>query len=226
MQLEEIKRKIAKKAVRLIQDGMTIGLGTGTTAQFFIEELISRYKEGVKFKAIASSVKSEILASKGGIPLIDPKKVASIDLSIDGADEVDPLKQMIKGGGGALLREKIMASMSKEVVIIIDETKQVEKLGKHPLPVEIIPYGCLATKKKLEKLGYHGSWRKNEDRSFFITDNNNYIFDIQFDSPRDNPMHDQKQIRQIPGIVETGFFFNLVQKLIIGYLNGEVKIVG
>lgn len=224
MTIEIAKKSAAKQALELIKDGMTVGLGSGTTAHYFIEYLIEKYKKGLKIQALASSLASEKLAKSGGIPLLDVYQTISIDLTVDGADEIDPSKKMIKGGGGALVREKIMAAMSKEMVVIIDETKQVPQLGKVKLPVEIIPYGCESTRHHLEKLGYKGAWRKDNTGSLYVTDNANLILDIHFERPRENPEKDQAQILQVPGVVDTGFFFNLAGRVIVGHLNGSIKV--
>lgn len=224
MTIEIAKKSAAKRAVELIKDRTTVGLGSGTTAHYFIEYLIEKYKKGLKIQAIASSLSSEKLAKAGGIPLLDVYQTISIDMTFDGADEIDPSKKMIKGGGGALVREKIMAVMSKEMIVIIDETKQVPKLGAVKLPIEIIPYGCEATRHHLEKLGYKGTWRKDAGGSLFVTDNANLILDIHFDKPRENPEKDHAQMIQVPGVVDTGFFFNLAGRVIVGHLNGDVEV--
>lgn len=223
MTIEIAKKAVAKRAAELIKDGMTVGLGSGTTAHYFIEELIQKTKKGLKIRAIASSLSSEQLAKKGGIPLLDIHKTVSIDLTVDGADEIDPSKKMIKGGGGALVREKIMAAMSKEMIVIIDETKQVPKLGAARLPIEIIPFGCEATRAHLENLGYKGAWRQNNSGGIFVTDNTNYILDIHFNHTLDHPEKDHAAMIQVPGVVDTGFFFNLAGRVIVGHLNGDVR---
>lgn len=224
MSHENAKKAAAEKAVDLVQNDMIIGLGTGSTAQFFINKLGSRCQQGLKIHAVATSKQSEIQAKHFGIPLLDISHITRLDLTVDGADEIDPKKRMIKGGGGALVREKILASMSKEMIVIIDETKKVEKLGKSPLPVEIIPFGCMATQKALEKIGYHGKWRLKEDQNFYTTDNQNYVLDIHFDAVREHPEKDHLAIKQVPGVVDTGFFFHLAGRVIVGLLNGKVVI--
>jgi ribose 5-phosphate isomerase A len=152
------------------------------------------------------------------------KSTPSLDLTVDGADEIDAEKQMIKGGGGALLREKIVARMSREMVVIIDETKLVSKLGQHPLPVEIIPFGYLSTLHQLERLGYVGHLRCRPDQTPYLTDNGHYIFDIQLDPKKTHPRADHERLIQVPGVVETGFFFDLAKRVIIGFLDGQIVI--
>jgi ribose 5-phosphate isomerase A len=222
---EAIKKAVGHRAAELIQNGMLVGLGTGSTSIYFIEKLIERCHHGLKIHAIASSEKSHDLAKKGGIPLLDVNAVTHLDITVDGADEIDPQKRMIKGGGGALVREKIVASMSKELVIIVDESKLSEKLGKRPLPVEIIPFGIASTLRHLEKLGYQGKWRKKQDGAFFVTDNGNYIFDIHFNKPIANPEQEQDNLIQIPGVVDTGFFLNLAGRVIVGFSDGQITSI-
>lgn len=224
MSLDHIKQQVGEKAASFIHQGMVVGLGTGTTAFYFIQKLAQRCQEGLKIQAVASSEHSRKLAEKQGIPLIDVNHITSIDITVDGADEIDEKKQMIKGGGGALVREKIVASMSRELVIIIDETKLVSKLGKRKLPVEIIPFGYTSTRHKLEKLGYSGHFRKNSDGSFYLTDNHNYILDIDFKELRDQPQRDHEVMIHVPGVVDTGFFFDLAGRVVIGFSDGQIVV--
>jgi ribose 5-phosphate isomerase A len=224
MSIEAVKKAAGIQGADLVQDDMIVGLGTGSTAFYFIERLIQRYREGLKIQAVASSEKSSKQGLEGGIPLLDINQISEIDMTVDGADEIDPLKRMIKGGGGALLREKIIASMSSEMVIVIDERKLVSKLGACKLPVEIIPFGHFATIKKIERFGFKGKIRKNAEGSPFVTDNGNWIFDIQYEMPTEDPERDEAMILSIPGIVDTGFFFNLAGRVIIGFLDGQVVI--
>lgn len=219
--ISNAKQAAGYAAAQLVEDGMLVGLGTGSTAAYFIASLIERCKRGLRIKAIASSKKSMEQALSGGIALIDMDNVTSIDLTVDGADEIDPQKRMIKGGGGAFVREKILASTSKEMVVIIDETKQVSALGNVPLPVEIIPFGCHATIEKLQKLDYDGHLRG--DRVPFLTENGNYIFDIHFNELLKNPEEHHMRIISIPGVIDTGFFFNMAGRVITGSANGTVK---
>src|SRR3990167_2227814 len=141
MSQEKAKQEAALKAVEFIQDGMIVGLGSGTTAAYFIQALAERVKQGLKIQSVASSHPSADLAKKGGIKVLDLNAVSHVDLTIDGADEIDRKKRMIKGGGGAHVREKILACASKEMVVIVDESKRVERLGKAKLPVEVLFYG-------------------------------------------------------------------------------------
>jgi ribose 5-phosphate isomerase A len=224
MTTEEIKRKIGIQAADLVEDGMTIGLGTGTTAFHMIQRLIQRCNQGLKIKAVASSKASEKLAREGGIPILDINTLSSLDLTIDGADEIDSVKRMIKGGGGALVREKIVASMSQEMIVIVDESKLCQNLGNKKLPVEVIPFGTTSVLNKLDTLGYKGDWRKTKEGALYVTDNGNYIIDIVFSSLLKAPELDEEKILAIPGVVDTGFFFNLAGRVVIGFFDGQIVI--
>lgn len=226
MTLLQAKQSAGAKAAELIQEGMIVGLGTGSTATCFIEALIEKKKKGLFFRAVASSKASADLARTGGIDILDLNSVSTIDLTVDGADEVDLQKRMIKGKGGAHVREKILAVSSKEMIVIIDETKYVSSLGKTPLPVEILPYGAPLTRARLEKCGFQGEWRKNpKTNSLFITENGNLLLDISFTSPLSHPEEIELKIRRHPGVVDTGFFFGIAGRIIIGYQDGKVNVL-
>lgn len=216
------KDAAGKAAAELVQDGMLVGLGTGTTASFFIKHLIDRCQQGLKITAVATSKRSKEMAEAGGIPIIDMDKITEIDFTADGADEIDSQKRMIKGGGGALLREKIVDSASKDMVVIIDSSKLVERLGTFPLPLEVLPFGSHITRHKIEKLGLRGEFRQKENE-LYLTDNGNYIFDIHFPKPLDDPEVVNERLQAIPGILETGFFFNIAHRVIVGYPDGRVE---
>ncbi len=224
MSVEAAKKAVGAKAAELIEPGMVVGLGTGSTAAHFIQKLGQRCKQGLSCQAVASSIASSLLAKKAGIPLLDIDQVTSLDITVDGADEIDSQKRMIKGGGGAALREKIVASMSREMVVIVDEKKLVYRLGTCKLPVEVIPFAHQATALHLSKAGYRGTWRQNPDGSYFITDNKNYIFDIHFPEPCEYPEKEHEALLSIPGVLETGFFFNLAGRVIVGFLDGQIVI--
>lgn len=224
MNQDSAKKIAAIKAVEFIKNGMIVGLGTGTTAAHFIEELIQRCQKGLHIQAVASSRHSADQAQKGGIQVLDINDVPRIDITVDGADEIDSKKRMIKGGGGAHVREKILASSSSEMIVIVDETKLVSSLGKAKLPVEIMFYGSPATRRKIEELGYQGNWRMESGEDLFISENGNLIFDIHFDSPPRSPEKIHDQLLHIPGVVDTGFFFNIATRVVIGYSDGRVEI--
>lgn len=218
------KAAAGKAAAELIQDGMLVGLGTGSTAFHFIDHLIARCQQGLRIQAIATSNRSLEQAKAGNIPILDHNAITSLDVTVDGADEIDPQKRMTKGGGGALLREKIIASMSREMIVVIDESKLVQQLGAFPLPVEIVPFAFKATIDKINRLGYEGTLRSQTSSAPYITDNGNFIYDIHFRELRTNPEEDSEKLRSIPGVVETGFFFHLAGRVIIGRNNGQVEI--
>lgn len=220
------KGKVAagQAAAEMIQPGMLVGLGTGSTTNCFIESLIQRCQGGLKISAVATSQRSAELAAKGNIPLVDINEITSIDVTVDGADEIDPQKRMIKGGGGAHVREKVVAAMSDELIIIVDEHKEVEALGHVPLPVEILPFAYKATMSHLQRLGLTGSLRLKDEQTLFITENDNYLYDIHFSEPCDQPEEVESMIKNIPGVVDTGFFFSLATKVIVGYADGHVEI--
>lgn len=224
MSIEAIKNDVGLAAAALVEPGMVVGLGTGSTASFFVKHLIERCRQGLKIHAIASSQAISAQAAKGGIPLLDPHQVSSLDLTVDGADEIDPQKRMIKGAGGALVREKILASMSREMIVIADESKLVRELGKAKLPVEVIPFGHAATRHHIEKLGLKATLRADREKNPFVTDNGNYIYDIHFDSLRSHPEKDHETLINIPGVVDTGFFFNLAGRIIIGFFDGQIVV--
>ncbi len=218
------KRAAGQKASTFVEDGMIIGLGTGTTSFYFIEALIQKCKQGMRIKTAASSDRSAKLAREGGLPVFDINDLSHIDLTVDGADEIDPKKRMIKGGGGAHVRERILAASSAEMIVIVDESKLVSSIGHTKLPVEILPYGSIFTAKKIEHLGFSGKWRccdnSTLNQELFVTENGNFLFDIYFQSPPANPEKMHEDILQIPGVVDTGFFFNMASRVIVGKSDG------
>lgn len=218
------KINAAQTALDFIKPGMIIGLGTGSTSAFFIEALSLLVKDGLKIKAVASSISSYLLASSLGIKMVEDREVEMLDLTVDGADEIDQNKQMIKGGGGALLREKILASISREMIVIADETKKVTHLGKFPLPVEIASFAYKATLKQLEAYGFFPSLRKKEGNLFY-TDNGNLIADLKFQGLIKDPEMENRKLKSIPGVLETGLFLNMAKKVIIGHADGSVEII-
>ncbi|MES2122492.1 MAG: ribose-5-phosphate isomerase RpiA [Chlamydiota bacterium] len=224
MGTDAIKMKVGYQAAEFVKEGMRVGLGTGSTAHFFIERLIQRCKEGLKISAIATSKQSHKMAQEGGIPLLDAEQVTELDLTVDGADEIDSQKRMIKGGGGALVREKIIAAMSKELIVIVDASKLVHNLGKVKLPVEIVSFATRATIHHIDKAGFRGDFRKNADGTRFSTDNNNAIFDIHLPLPCENPEKIHQTLIAIPGVVDTGFFFHLAGRVIVGFADGQVVV--
>jgi ribose 5-phosphate isomerase A len=217
------KERAGRKAAELIRDGNVVGLGTGSTAYYFIQALCEKK---LSIQVVASSRSSAELAKKGGLHLVDINSVGIVDITVDGADEIDPRKRMIKGGGGAHVREKILAAASREMVVIVDESKLVKKLGtKAKLPVEVLLYGSEATRAKIENLGFSGKWRLNPDSTLYVTENGNLLFDIEYKTPPRSPKKDHDLLCALPGVVDTGYFFHLAGRVIVGYQNGEVKIL-
>ena len=217
------QKKIAgEKAAEYIQEGMIVGLGTGSTARYLVDKVGELVKEGLQIQAVPTSKATELQARELGIPLLDIDEVGHIDLAIDGVDEIDKNFDAIKGGGGALFREKMVADLAKEVIWIMDESKLVDHLGKFPLPIEILPYGYKVIYKKLEGYGFNPIMRKNGDE-LFITDNGNYIVDLHLGVSAD--INEVKyKINSIVGVLETGLFLRMCTRIIVGTDNG-VKVI-
>ena len=202
------KEAAARASLRYIQDGQVVGLGTGSTAAHFIKLLGEKVKNGLRIRGIPTSDRSHEFAQSLGIPLITLDDCQEIDVTVDGADEVDPQLRLIKGGGGAALREKIVASATKKLVIVADATKQVTRLGKFPLPVEVIRFAQALVTKRIERLGAHVTVRRNPDGSIYVTDENNHILDCRFGEIRD-PDGLAQQLSEMPGVVEHGLFIGM-----------------
>jgi ribose 5-phosphate isomerase A len=220
--LMDAKQIAADKAVEFIQDGMVVGLGSGSTVDWATQRLAERVREGLRIQVIAASARSEALALFLNIPLTSFAQIQAIDLTIDGANEVDPHLNLIKGGGGSLLREKILSANSRTFIVAVDESKLVSHLGKFPLPVEVVPFGWEMTVKSLQKLGCTPVLRLKEGVAF-LTDNGNYIVDCAF-LPISQPDELYAQINLIPGVVENGLFLRMVGKLVVGYSDGKFSI--
>ncbi len=221
-----LKKIVAEKAVDdYVKDGMNVGLGTGSTAYFAIKRVGELVKQGFKLTCVATSVQSEDLAKECGIKIVDIDEVDHLDVTIDGADEVDGDMQLIKGLGGALLREKIVAAASAREVIICDSSKKVDILGmKTPLPVEVLKFGHLKTKIMLERQGCKATLRVRDGKTF-ITDSGNYIYDCKFESIS-NPFFLESRIDVIPGVVECGLFLNTATTVLISSGNGDIEKMG
>jgi len=219
---DELKKLAAEEAVKSVKSGMVLGLGTGSTTKFAILKIAELLKSS-KLKnivGIPSSIQTEKLALENGIELVSFNELQEIDLTIDGADEVDPNLNLIKGGGGALLREKIIAQASKEVIIVVDENKLSDSLGtKWHVPIEIIPFAEEVERKYLESLNSKVTTRLNPDGTKFITDEKNIILDADFGVIQD-PSSLAKKLESRAGIVEHGLFINLVSKVISANENG------
>ncbi|WP_156289795.1 ribose-5-phosphate isomerase RpiA [Oceanobacillus salinisoli] len=212
---DQLKKLVGEEAVHYIEDGMKVGLGSGSTVYWMVKKLGERIKEeGLHVEGIPSSDLTADWAKEFGVPLTNFSKVEALDVTIDGADEVDENLQLIKGGGGALFREKIIAEAAKELIIIVDESKRVKHLGRFPLPVEVLPFGWEMTKKEVAALGCEPTLR-HQDNEIYVTDNGNYILDCYFNEILE-PESLHKQLKLIVGVVETGLFTNMTDKVIVG----------
>ena len=216
----ESKKLAAERAVEYVKSGMVVGLGTGSTVYYAIKRLGEKVKQGLDIRAIATSIESERMAKELGIELITFSNIDAIDITIDGADEVDPNWNLIKGGGGALLREKITAAASRQLIVIVDESKVVKQLGRFPLPIEVVKFGYEMTMRKFEELGFNPKLRTVHGRPY-ITDNGNYIIDCHI-GLIDNPPQLHDLINQLVGVVDNGLFINYASKVIVGYENRSV----
>ncbi len=218
-----LKEQVGIKAAEFVTDGMIVGLGTGSTAYYFVAELGRRIKEeGLKITAVTTSSVTYEQAEGLGIPLKAIDDVEVVDLTVDGADEVDPALNGIKGGGGALLMEKIVATNSKDCIWIVDESKQVETLGAFKLPVEVVQYGAENLFRHFEKKGYSPAYRE-KDGQRFVTDQGNFIIDLDLKVIPDAEALAEELDRTV-GVVDHGLFLGMVSKVIVGTLEGP-KII-
>jgi ribose 5-phosphate isomerase A len=215
------KQRAAEAAVEYVKDGMIVGLGTGSTTEFAVKKLGERVRDGLAIRGIPTSDVTKVQAEEEGIPLIDFSETMYIDLTIDGADEIDINLNMIKGGGAALLREKIVASASKEEIIIVSHEKFVKQLGSFPLPVEVIPFGWQVIFNQLETLGGSPDLRLKQGQPL-LTDQGNYIIDCRFRQIIDASQLEQR-LNMIPGVVENGLFTGLCTRMIMA--EGENIVV-
>lgn len=223
--MSDSKRAAGRRAADLVTDGMTLGLGTGSTTFFALERLAERVKsEGLTIRGVPTSRDTEAKARTFGIPIVDLEGLAVLDLTIDGADEVDPRKCLIKGGGGALLREKIVAAASREMVVVVGRDKLVEVLGRaFLLPVEVSQFGWWQASRQLELLGCRALLRSRPDGQRFISDNGNYILDCRFDGIPD-PAALEVRINEIPGVIDNGLFVDLAGRVVVGEPDGRVEV--
>jgi ribose 5-phosphate isomerase A len=215
------KKLVGETAVDYVKEGMVLGLGTGSTVFYTIAKLGSLVQQGFSIKGVPSSIKTEKLALEVGIPLVPFNQIKQIDLAIDGVDEVDLNLNLIKGGGGALLREKIIAKAAKSFIIVADSRKIVNKLGSFPLPVEVVPFGLRMTMKSIQDLGLSPEIRQING-FLYKTDNGNYIVDCKL--PEKINLEDLEQnLNLIPGVVDNGLFIGIADTVIT--LNKEKNIV-
>ena len=217
-----LKQLAGEKAVEFVEDGMVVGLGSGTTAYYAIQKIGERVREGLKIKGICTSFQTRDLAEKWDIPYLDIDEVDQIDLTIDGVDEVDPDGNGIKGGGGALLLEKIVASRSVLNIWVVEERKLVQQLGAFPLPVEIMPFGHQHLLRNFTLMNYHPELRKKVDE-VYITDGGHFLADLHLGSIED-PFKLDMELKKIPGVLEHGLFLNMVNK-VVSASNDKVEII-
>lgn len=224
------KQNAAAAAMEYVEDGMTIGLGTGSTAKYFVEMLADEVADGLVVRGVPTSEQTRQLAEAHGVPLLPVDQVEQIHLTVDGADEFDEQGQLIKGGGAALLREKIIANASDHMVVIADPSKHVDRLGAFPLPVEVTPFGFTLTAKKVfDALCSSGierplvKLRTNDNGKPLVTDGGNYILDCQCKKIPD-AVATAGRLGSVPGVVEHGLFINLARTIIIGEPDGATVL--
>jgi len=224
MAFEASKMAAARAAVQMVEAGMVVGLGTGSTSLCMLGLLAERVAQGLVVEAVATSDGIAAEARRLGLALVSEyPNFQRVDLTLDGADEFDAEGRLIKGGGGALLREKLVATASTRLVIMVDESKRVTQLGeKWPVPVEVVPFGWARLQKRIEELGARVELRLHQGRPF-VTDQNNYIFDCHFGAIAD-PEGIHAQLIQLTGVVETGLFLGLTSTLVVGSEDGSAKV--
>lgn len=217
------KKLVGEKAASFIEDNTVVGLGTGSTATYMIEALAQRVKdENLSITCVSTSNVSKKLAIDLGLNVKELSEVGEIDITIDGSDEISPDYQGIKGGGGALLYEKIVAVNSKKVIWIVDDSKMVDYLGAFPLPVEVIPFGSEHLFEKFKQKGYKPTYRMQDAADKFVTDAGNIIIDLHLEKI-DDPKQLARELESEVGVVEHGFFIDIVDQIIVGNGNGEVE---
>lgn len=217
--MEKLKKIAGVTAAQYVKDGMIVGLGTGSTAYYFVEEIGRRVnEEGLEVVGVTTSSQTTAQAESLGIPLKSVDDIDVIDVTVDGADEVDTAFNGIKGGGGALLMEKIVATPTKEYIWVVDESKMVEKLGAFKLPVEVVQYGAERIFRQFEAKGYKPSFRE-KDGVRFVTDMKNYIIDLDL-GVIENPVTFGNELKAMTGIVEHGLFNGMVNKVIVAGKDG------
>ncbi len=224
-----MKKAVAEAAVNYVTSDMTVGLGSGSTAAIMIKNLADKIKAGElkNIKGVPTSFQSEVLALELGIPLIDLISVSQIDLAIDGADEVNPSYQLIKGGGACHVREKLVASKANKLLIVVDQTKLVKNLNEFfPLPVEVLPSAWKQVKDVIEKMDANCKLRMAEKKAGpVVTDEGNLILDVLFNGGIKNPKEIELQINNIPGVLENGLFVDLTYKVLVGKVENNQTVV-
>jgi ribose 5-phosphate isomerase A len=221
-EIEAEKDAAAERAVELVEDGMVLGLGTGSTAAYAVKRIGARVRAGLSVRGVPTSEATRHLAEAEGIPMVRLEDVESLDLAIDGADEADHRLNLVKGGGGALLREKVVARMAARFVVIADSSKLVPALGRFPLPVEVVPFARSAVAREIRALGCAVALRTARDGGPFVTDNGNNILDCSFGRIGD-PELVAARLDEIPGIAEHGLFLGMTAMLVIGEPGGGTR---
>ncbi|MGO4704467.1 ribose-5-phosphate isomerase RpiA [Microvirga sp. 2MCAF38] len=225
----ELKRAAAERAAALVTDGMRLGLGTGSTAAFFVTAIAERVRNGLKVVGVPTSEATRTQAEREGVPLTTLDETPELDLTVDGADELDDGLRLIKGGGGALLREKIVAAASARMIVIADGSKRVAQLGRFPLPIEVVPFGLKATEHAIARLlkdqGLHVDLRlrRAANGEPFVTDGGHFILDAHVERIG-NPERLASSLNAIPGVVETGLFIGLATGAILATAEGLVEL--
>ena len=220
---DQEKEAAARASLHYVKDGQVVGLGTGSTAAYFIKLLGEKVKGGLRIKGIPTSVRSRNLAQSLDIPLTTLDECQEIDVTVDGADEVDPHLRLIKGGGGALLREKIVASATRTMVVVADASKQVQTLGKFPLPVEVIRFAQALVAKRIAAMGAQVELRLNPDKTPYVTDESNHILDCRFGAIQDADRL-ARELSQMPGVVEHGLFIGMASVALLARGNEIVEL--
>ncbi len=223
--MNRAKEAAGRAAAELVRDGMVVGLGTGSTVHFTLERLAERVRtERLALRCVPTSLDTERKARALGLPLVALEEIESIDLTIDGADEIDARFDMIKGGGGALLREKVVAALSQREVIVVDRSKVVERLGvRFALPVEVVPFARAAVGRRIAALGAAWTLRMRAGQEAVLTDNGNQILDCRFTGGIADAAALERALDEIPGVVESGLFIGLAHVLVLGADDGRVE---
>lgn len=217
---EQLKQRACQHAVREVQDGMVLGLGTGSTVYYFLQELGRLVREGLNITGVPTSLRTAQIATQLAIPLTTLEDQPHLDLAVDGADEVDGQLNMVKGAGGALLREKIVAASASRFLIVVDDSKIVTSLGeRYPIPIEVVTFGISPATRALEALGAQVTLRRQTDGQPWLTDNGNATLDCRFGHIAD-PNALQKQLLAIPAVVDTGLFIDMAHSVVVGQPEG------
>jgi ribose 5-phosphate isomerase A len=220
----DAKQRAGERSVEFIEDGMTVGLGTGSTAYWVVERLGARVREGLRVRCVPTSRRTEEQARSLGIPLVTFADVQQLDIAIDGADEIGPRLALIKGGGGALLREKLVAASALRFVVVADASKRVEALGKFPLPVEVVPFAWEVTARRVaEVLKVEPVPRRDSSGAVYVTDNGNYILDCRCGEIHD-PEQTERELKLLTGVVECGLFVRMADLAVVS-TDDDVEII-